>query len=124
MGMKKNRKFFFKILAWSLNIALVLVIGIIYFPKAQPDLDFWGGHTLAELMNAEKRATEEALRQAGRPNLTAIFPRVDAYSVGYFLMTLEIATVFAGSFIGIDPLNQPGVELGKVLTKKRLGVSE
>ena len=39
---KNNRKLSLKILAWSLNIILVLVIGIIYFPKAQPDLNFWG----------------------------------------------------------------------------------
>jgi glucose-6-phosphate isomerase len=87
----------------------------------EPDLDFWGGHSLAELINAEKHATEEALMQAGRPNMTALFPRIDAYSVGYFLMMLQIATVFAGSYLGIDPLDQPGVELGKILTKKRLG---
>ncbi len=86
----------------------------------QPDLDFWGGRTLSELINAEKHATESALRQAGRPSITAVFPRVDAYAVGQFLMTLEIATVFAGAFLGINPLDQPGVELGKVLTKKRL----
>jgi glucose-6-phosphate isomerase len=86
----------------------------------QPDLDFWSGHTLGELINAEKHATEEALTQAGRPNLTAVFPRLDAFAVGHFLMTLEIATVFAGAFVGINPLDQPGVELGKVLTRKRL----
>lgn len=85
-----------------------------------PDLDFWGGHTLSELITAEKKATEEALRQAGRPSLTALFPKVDAFAVGYFLMTLQIATVFAGSFLGLNPLDQPGVELGKVLTKKQL----
>lgn len=95
-----------------------VVIPRIY--RDQPDLDFWGGHTLSELITVEKQATEEALRQSGRPNLTALFPRIDAFSVGYFLMTLEIATVFAGSFLGINPLDQPGVELGKVLTKKKL----
>ncbi|MCX6641104.1 MAG: glucose-6-phosphate isomerase [bacterium] len=96
----------------------------IVIPRSYPDipeLNFWGGHTLAELINVEKKATEEALRQAGKPSLTAIFPRVDAYSVGQFLMTLEIATVFVGSFVGIDPLDQPGVELGKVLTRQRMG---
>ena len=95
-----------------------VVIPRIYPDK--PDLDFWGGHTLSELICAEKRATEEALRQAGRPSLTAIFSRIDAYAVGQFLMTLEVATVFAGSFLGLNPLDQPGVERGKVLTKQRL----
>jgi glucose-6-phosphate isomerase len=85
-----------------------------------PELDFWGGHTLSELINAECAATREALRQAGRANLTATFPRIDAFAVGHFLMTLEIATIFAGSFLGLNPLDQPGVELGKVLTKKKI----
>jgi len=86
----------------------------------KPELDFWGGHTLAELINVEKKATEEALRQAGRASMTALFPRVDAFAVGQFLMTLEIAVVFAGSFLKINALDQPGVELGKALTKKRI----
>lgn len=95
-----------------------MVIPRIYPEK--PDLDFWGGHTLSELITAEKHATEEALRQAGRPSMTILFPGIDAFVVGQFMMILEIATVFAGSFLGLNPLDQPGVELGKVLTKKRL----
>ncbi len=96
-----------------------VVIPRIYPDK--PELDFWAGHTLGELITAEKHATEAALTQAGRPNLTALFPRVDAFAVGQFLMTMMIATIFAGAFLGINPLDQPGVELGKVLTKQRLG---
>jgi glucose-6-phosphate isomerase len=88
-----------------------------------PELDFWGGHTLGELINAECAATREALLQAGRPNLTARFPNVTAFSVGNFLMTLEIATVFAGAFLGINALDQPGVELGKKLTKQKIAAS-
>lgn len=88
-----------------------------------PELDFWGGHTLKELINAECAATREALLQAGRPNLTARFPNVTAFSVGDFLMTLEIATVFAGAFLGINALDQPGVELGKKLTKQKIAAS-
>ncbi len=37
-----NRKLSLKIMAWTLSITLVMVIGIIYFPKASPGLDFWG----------------------------------------------------------------------------------
>jgi glucose-6-phosphate isomerase len=95
----------------------------VVIPRIYPDipsLDFWGGRTLGQVITAEKHATEEALRQAGRTNMTVLFPRVDAFAVGYFMMTMEIATVFAGSFLGIDALDQPGVELGKVLTKKEL----
>jgi len=36
-------------------------------------------------------------------------------------MLLEIATVYAGALYGVNPLNQPGVELGKRLTYALMG---
>ena len=42
-------------------------------------------------------------------------------SLGGLFMLLEIATVYAGALYGVDPLDQPGVELGKVLTYGLMG---
>jgi glucose-6-phosphate isomerase len=36
-------------------------------------------------------------------------------------MMLQVATVYAGALYGIDPLDQPGVELGKQLTYGIMG---
>jgi glucose-6-phosphate isomerase len=36
-------------------------------------------------------------------------------------MLFQIATVYAGALYGIDPLDQPGVELSKKLTYGLLG---
>ena len=36
-------------------------------------------------------------------------------------MFLECATIYAGMLYGIDPLNQPGVELGKNFTYGLMG---
>ena len=36
-------------------------------------------------------------------------------------MLLQIATVYAGGLYGIDPLDQPGVELGKQFTYGIIG---
>jgi glucose-6-phosphate isomerase len=36
-------------------------------------------------------------------------------------MLFQIATVFAGALYDIDPLDQPGVELGKRLTYAAMG---
>ena len=63
----------------------------------------------------ERRATGEALRRAGRPSATLALPRVDARGLGELFMLLQIATVYAGALYGVDPLDQPGVELGKQL---------
>lgn len=42
-------------------------------------------------------------------------------SLGGLLMLFQVATVYAGSLYGVDPLDQPGVELGKVLTYGLMG---
>ncbi|MDH5589934.1 MAG: glucose-6-phosphate isomerase [Gemmatimonadota bacterium] len=86
-----------------------------------PALAYLGGHTLEELLDVERRATAEALRREGRPNATLRLPKVDAASLGQLFMLLEIATVHAGALYGVDPLDQPGVELGKILTYGLMG---
>jgi len=86
-----------------------------------PSLSYLGGHTLAHLLETERRATAEALRRAERPSLCLSVDRLDAGAVGELFMFLQIATVYAGALYGVDPLDQPGVELGKELTYGLLG---
>lgn len=86
-----------------------------------PSLAYLGGHTLGELLDTERRATAEALRRAGRPNVTLVLERLDARALGELFMLLEIATVYAGALYGVDALDQPGVELGKQLTYGLMG---
>jgi len=92
-------------------------------PALHPEytaLSLLGGHTLEELLDMERRATTEALRKSGRPSLTLEMERLDARSFGAFLMLFQIATVIAGELYGVNPLDQPGVELSKVLTRQLL----
>ena len=84
-------------------------------------LSYLGGHSLGDLLATEHIATAEALRRAGRPNATIHLPAVDAHALGQVIMLLEVATVLAASLYGVDPLNQPGVELGKQLTYGLMG---
>jgi len=93
-------------------------------PEAYPDLkgiSYLGGHTLGELLRAEQAATAAALTRHGRMNMTLALPRVSAHTVGQLLVLLEIATVYAGALYDVDPLDQPGVELGKQLTYGLMG---
>ena len=93
-------------------------------PPVYPDvgeLGYLGGHTLGELLRVEREATEAALTQRGRMNMTIEMTEVDARSVGELFMLLQIATVYAGGLYGVDPLDQPGVELGKQLTYGIIG---
>ena len=85
------------------------------------EVGYLGGRTLGQLLAAEKRATEAALTRNARPNLTLRLPRVSPHTVGQLLYLLEVATVFAGGLLGVNPLDQPGVELGKRLTFALMG---
>ena len=85
------------------------------------EVGYLGGHTLGELLDAERLATTEALRQAERPSMTVELERVDASALGALFMLFQIATIYAGALYGVDPLDQPGVELGKRFTYGLLG---
>jgi glucose-6-phosphate isomerase len=91
--------------------------------KDNSSLGYLGGKTLGELLDAERMATEVALARESRMNMSIRLPRVDAYAIGELLMMLQIATVYAGSMYGVNPLDQPGVELGKELTYGLMGRS-
>jgi glucose-6-phosphate isomerase len=86
-----------------------------------PELAYLGGHGMGELLRTEMRATEAALARRGRMSMTLEVERVDARSLGALLMMLQIATVYAGHLYGVDPMDQPGVELGKELTYAIMG---
>jgi glucose-6-phosphate isomerase len=86
-----------------------------------PELAYLGGHSLGELINIERRATAEALRLSGRPNATLFMSEVGEATLGQLLMLFQVATVYAGALYGVDPLDQPGVELSKRLTYGLMG---
>jgi glucose-6-phosphate isomerase len=85
------------------------------------ELGYLGGRTLGELLDAERQATSAALTARGRMNMTVELPRIDAHALGELFMLLQIATVYAGALYQVDPLDQPGVELGKQLTYGLMG---
>jgi len=90
------------------------------FPDVK-ELGYLTGHSLAELIDVEQRATAGALARRGRPNMTIHLDRVDATHVGQLMMLLEIATAYTGQLYGIDAFDQPGVELGKQFAYAQLG---
>lgn len=84
-------------------------------------LAFLGGHTLGELLDVECRATARALARAGRPSMTMTVGAPDAWHLGGLMMWLMQATTLAGALYRVNPLDQPGVELGKRLANQELG---
>ena len=90
-------------------------------PDLPPDLAYLAGQSLGKLLRAEYEATSAALARMGRMNLTLRLPDLSAASVGELLMFFQIATGYAGAWYGVDPFDQPGVELGKRLTYAAMG---
>ena len=90
-------------------------------PDCASELGFLAGKTLGSLLNNEKMATEYALLQDKRPCLTVIFPEVNAYTFGQFIYLYEVTTSFVGALFGINPYDQPAVELGKEATFALMG---
>ena len=86
-----------------------------------PSVGFLGGHSLSELLLAEQAATEYALQQSGRMNMTITLPEVNEFTIGQILYMLEVATAFAGELLNIDAFDQPGVEEGKNATYAYFG---
>ena len=84
-------------------------------------ISYLEGQSMSTLLNAEKRATEYALIDSVRPNLTIKFPKVDAHHIGEFIALWQIATAYAGRMLNIDAYDQPAVETGKKATFGLMG---
>lgn len=86
-----------------------------------PSMGYLGGHTLAELLNAEQAATREVLTRGGRPNACITIPRLNPFAMGQLFYLFEAMTAFAGGLYRVNPFDQPGVEHGKRLTYGAMG---
>ncbi len=83
-------------------------------------LDMMAGRAIGDLVAAQAAAVPEALMQAGRPVRSFDLEEISEASLGALLMHFMIETILAGRLLGIDPFDQPAVELAKVLTRERL----
>lgn len=95
----------------------------IQVPSSYPNntgLSLFQGRSFNEILRAEAKATHESLHQEKRPTVSYTLKSITPKSFAQLLFCLEMQTAIAGALMGIDPFNQPGVELSKVLTKKYL----
>ena len=79
------------------------------------------GRTLGQILSLECFATELALSGEGRPSAALRFHHgVDARSLGALFVFFETVTYLAGAMYGIEPYDQPGVQLIKTHIKEGL----
>jgi glucose-6-phosphate isomerase len=91
-------------------------------PKSIVKEDFKSlyGSTLGELLLAELAATRDALARRGRSSVTISLSAISPETIGAIFFLYEMVTVYMGYMLGINPFDQPGVELGKSITRQIL----
>jgi glucose-6-phosphate isomerase len=87
---------------------------------AKAGLDYLVGRTAGDLVAAQAEAVPAALAKAGRPVRTFDLARLDERSVGALMMHCMLETILAAHLLGVDPFDQPAVELAKVITRERV----
>ena len=92
------------------------------FPADLPDKwAFLKGRRFGELLDAEGLGTRMALAKQGTPLVELRMGSTGEAAAGRLMGLLELATLFTGWLMNINPLDQPAVELGKRLANARLG---
>ncbi|AKH96691.1 hypothetical protein [Halanaeroarchaeum sulfurireducens] len=90
-------------------------------PNADLDgLDYLGGNSLRELLDAEFEATEASLAKSGQPTVTVEIERVNSESLGALLFEMEAACILAGELYDVETFTQPAVEWGKERARQLL----
>lgn len=81
------------------------------------DKDFQIGKVkFSEILRAEKKGTEHAMTKKKIPNITIGLTHLNEEAIGELLLVFEESIALFGYMLGIDPFNQPAVELGKKAT--------
>ena len=81
---------------------------------------YLAGHTVGELVMAQTKAIGDAFVSSKRPVRIIELSHLDEWSLGWLMMHFMLETILAADLFGVDPFDQPAVELGKRLTKDYL----
>ncbi|MFA5532622.1 MAG: glucose-6-phosphate isomerase [Candidatus Shapirobacteria bacterium] len=73
-------------------------------------LNFLTGETMDEVNKKAMQGTILAHMDGGVPNIIINLPRLDEYNLGYLIYFFEKACAMSGYLLGVNPMDQPGVE--------------
>ncbi len=75
---------------------------------------------IGKIMRIEKESTQRALRESGAVCGDIMLTERGEFAIGALFASFMLATAKAGEILGVNPFDQPGVELGKRYTKEAL----
>jgi len=84
-------------------------------------LNFLAGNTLDFVNKKAMEGTIQAHIDGGTSNIIINLPRLDEYNLGYLLYFWQKACAMSGYLLGVNPFDQPGVEVYKKNMFKLLG---
>ena len=90
------------------------------YSSEHPEFSAYSNHKVGQILNIELDATRRALTENGKPNFTIVLPELDEYYLSQLMFIFEAATSICGKLLGVNPFDQPGVELAKRYTKEAL----
>jgi len=82
---------------------------------------YLGDRRIGDVVAALYQATAATLAGKGRPTRVIEIDRLDETAMGALFMHFMLETLIAARLLGVDPLDQPAVEDGKVLAREILG---
>jgi glucose-6-phosphate isomerase len=85
-----------------------------------PEEEIFKNCFLGDLFEAEYESTARSLTSAGRPIRRFRLDRLEERGLGALLMHFMMEIILVGDRFGVNPFNQPAVEIGKALTRELL----
>lgn len=76
-------------------------------------LNYLVGKTVDQVNHVAMKATVDAHVEGDVPNIILGIEKIDAYNIGKLIFFFEYAIGVSGYVLGVNPFNQPGVELYK-----------
>jgi glucose-6-phosphate isomerase len=93
----------------------------LHMPDVVPSpFGYLSGKTFSQIVDACYEGTSGALTSSKRPHVTIALTRLDEAHLGQLFSLFLIEVVLLGKLYRIDPYGQPGVEIGKKITKEIL----
>ncbi|CCP88319.1 glucose-6-phosphate isomerase [Candidatus Phytoplasma solani] len=87
-----------------------------FVPKISNDLDnlnYIAHKSYSEINQKILQATKQAHIEGEVPNLEIVIPKLDGFYFGYLAYFFQKACAMSGYLLGVNPFNQPGVEIYK-----------
>ena len=108
-------------------ISVETVDNKVFIPSDEADLDklnYLAGKRVDAVNKMAELGTQIAHVAGGVPNIKITLPKLNAYYIGQLFYFFEKSCGISGYILGVNPFNQPGVEIYKKEMFKLLGKPE